>query len=60
MALPAAARDAKVRRLIYAASSWAYGNAPMLPESEGMASNAPIFWRPPRSPLPCKTESEIY
>jgi UDP-glucose 4-epimerase len=31
-----AARDAKVRRLIYAASSSAYGDTPTLPKQEGM------------------------
>jgi UDP-glucose 4-epimerase len=34
-----AARDAKVRRVIYAASSSAYGNAPTLPKREDMPSN---------------------
>ena len=34
-----AARDAKVQRVIYAASSSAYGNAPTLPKSEDMAPN---------------------
>jgi|HubBroStandDraft_6_1064221.scaffolds.fasta_scaffold337165_2 nucleoside-diphosphate-sugar epimerase len=55
MALPAAGRDAKVRRLIYAVSSSAYGNAPTLPKFEDMAPNPPP-WKPP-TPLPCKTES---
>jgi len=32
-----AARDAKVRRVIYAASSSAYGDTPTLPKHEGMA-----------------------
>src|SRR5271155_2457699 len=32
-----AARDAKVKRVIYAASSSAYGDTPMLPKHEGMA-----------------------
>jgi nucleoside-diphosphate-sugar epimerase len=32
-----AARDAKVKRVIYAASSSAYGDTPMLPKQEGMA-----------------------
>jgi nucleoside-diphosphate-sugar epimerase len=34
-----AARDAKVRRVIYAASSSAYGNAPTLPKREDMPPN---------------------
>jgi UDP-glucose 4-epimerase len=31
-----AARDAKVRRVVYAGSSSAYGEAPSLPKHEGM------------------------
>jgi nucleoside-diphosphate-sugar epimerase len=46
MALLVAARDAKVRRLIYAASSSACGDAPTLPKSEDMAPNPPISWKP--------------
>jgi nucleoside-diphosphate-sugar epimerase len=34
-----AARDAKVKRVIYAASSSAYGDAPTLPKQEAMAPN---------------------
>jgi UDP-glucose 4-epimerase len=34
-----AARDAKVQRVVYAASSSAYGNAPTLPKTEDMAPN---------------------
>src|SRR5688572_5616184 len=34
-----AARDAKVRRLVFAASSSAYGNTPTLPKHEGMPTN---------------------
>lgn len=34
-----AARDAKVRRVVYAASSSAYGNTATLPKSEGMSAN---------------------
>jgi nucleoside-diphosphate-sugar epimerase len=34
-----AARDAKVKRVIYAASSSAYGDTPSLPKHEGMAPN---------------------
>jgi UDP-glucose 4-epimerase len=34
-----AARDAGVRRVIYAASSSAYGDTPTLPKQEGMVSN---------------------
>jgi UDP-glucose 4-epimerase len=34
-----AARDANVRRVIYAASSSAYGDTPTLPKQEGMVSN---------------------
>jgi UDP-N-acetylglucosamine/UDP-N-acetyl-alpha-D-glucosaminouronate 4-epimerase len=34
-----AARDAKVRRVVYAASSSAYGNMPTLPKSEDMLPN---------------------
>src|SRR5262249_44707832 len=34
-----AARDAKVRRLVYAGSSSAYGNTPTLPKREDMATN---------------------
>ena len=51
MALLLAARDAKVRRLIDAASSSAYGDAPTLPKSEDMAPNAPISWKPPAKPV---------
>ena len=51
MALLGAARDAKVRRLIYAASWSAYGDAPTLPKSEDMASNPPISWKPPAKPI---------
>jgi hypothetical protein len=47
MALPVAARDAIARRLIYAALSWAYGNAPTLQQSEEMAPTPPIFWKSP-------------
>lgn len=34
-----AARDAKVKRVVYAASSSAYGDAPSLPKYEGMVPN---------------------
>jgi UDP-glucose 4-epimerase len=34
-----AARDAKVRRVVYAASSSAYGDTPTLPKHEGMVPN---------------------
>ena len=34
-----AARDAKVKRVVYAASSSAYGDTPTLPKHEGMAPN---------------------
>ena len=34
-----AARDANVRRLVFAASSSAYGNTPTLPKHEGMPTN---------------------
>jgi nucleoside-diphosphate-sugar epimerase len=34
-----AARDAKVKRLVYAGSSSAYGNTPTLPKHEDMATN---------------------
>ncbi|MCU1269488.1 MAG: exopolysaccharide biosynthesis protein [Acidobacteriaceae bacterium] len=34
-----AARDAKVRRIVYAASSSAYGDTPTLPKHEGMVPN---------------------
>lgn len=34
-----AARDAKVKRVVYAASSSAYGDTPMLPKHEGMLPN---------------------
>jgi nucleoside-diphosphate-sugar epimerase len=34
-----AARDAKVRRIVYAASSSAYGNTPTLPKTEDMVLN---------------------
>jgi UDP-glucose 4-epimerase len=34
-----AARDAKVRRLVFAASSSAYGDTPTLPKHEGMPTN---------------------
>jgi nucleoside-diphosphate-sugar epimerase len=46
MACWGAARVAKVRRLIYAASSSVYDNAPNLLEA------------PKQNPLPCKTQSE--
>lgn len=49
-----AARDAGVRRVVYSASSSAYGNAPTLPKEEGMASN-------PRSPYAVtKYVGELY
>ena len=51
MALLGAARVAKVRRLIYAASSSAYRDAPTLPKSEDMASNPPISRKPPAKPV---------
>ncbi len=51
MALLGAARVAKVRRLIYAASSSAYRDAPTLPKSEDMASNPPISSKPPAKPV---------
>lgn len=37
--LLAAAKDAKVRRVVYAGSSSVYGNAPALPKSEGMPAS---------------------
>jgi hypothetical protein len=40
-----AAGCSKLRRLNYAASSSAYGDAPTLPKSEVMAFNAPISWK---------------
>ena len=52
MALLVAARDAKVRLLIYAASSSAYGDAPTLPKSEDMAPNPTISCKPPAKPVP--------
>src|SRR6202167_2814709 len=49
-----AARDAKVRRVIYAASSSAYGDTPTLPKHEAMAPN-------PISPYAvAKLASELY
>ena len=51
MALLVSARDAKVRRLTYAASSSAYGDAPTLPKSEDMAPNPPISWKPQAKPV---------
>ena len=51
MALLDAARDAKVRRLIYAASSSAYSDASTLPKSEDMAPNPPISRKPPAKPV---------
>jgi UDP-glucose 4-epimerase len=39
VALLTAARDAKVKRVIYAASSSAYGDTPTLPQREDMPSN---------------------
>jgi hypothetical protein len=50
MALLVAARDAKVRRLIYAASSSAYGDAPTVPKSEDMAPNPPFSWKTAAKP----------
>jgi hypothetical protein len=49
--LVGAARDAKVRRLIYGASPSAYDDAPTLPKGEDMASNPPISWKPPAKPV---------
>ena len=37
--VPIAARDAKVKRVVYAASSSAYGDTPTLPKREDMAPN---------------------
>ena len=51
MALLVADRDPKVRRLIYAASSSAYGEASTLPKSEDRAPNPPISWKPPAKPV---------
>jgi nucleoside-diphosphate-sugar epimerase len=51
MALLGAARDAKVRRLIYAASSSASGDAQRFRSGEDMASNPPISWKPPAKPV---------
>jgi nucleoside-diphosphate-sugar epimerase len=51
MAVLGAARVAKVRRLIYAASASACGVAPTLPKSVDMASNPPISWKPPAKPV---------
>ena len=49
-----AARDAKVRRVVYAASSSAYGDTPTLPKHEGMNPN-------PISPYAvAKLASELY
>ncbi|HEX3740701.1 MAG TPA: SDR family oxidoreductase [Terriglobales bacterium] len=49
-----AARDAKVKRVIYAASSSAYGDTPTLPKHEGMLPN-------PNSPYAvAKLASEYY
>jgi len=49
-----AARDAKVKRVVYAASSSAYGDTPTLPKFEGMAPN-------PISPYAvAKLASEFY
>jgi nucleoside-diphosphate-sugar epimerase len=49
-----AARDAGVKRLVYASSSSVYGNAPELPKHEGMAPN-------PRSPYAVsKLAAELY
>ena len=49
-----AARDAKVKRVIYAASSSAYGDTPTLPKQEAMAPN-------PISPYAvAKLASELY
>ena len=42
-----AARDAKAKRVVYAASSSAYGDSPTLPKREDMPS---IRCRPTRSP----------
>jgi nucleoside-diphosphate-sugar epimerase len=49
-----AARDAKVKRVVYAASSSAYGDTPTLPKHEGMVPN-------PISPYAvAKLASELY
>lgn len=49
-----AARDYKVKRLVYAASSSAYGDTPVLPKVETMASN-------PQSPYAtAKLAAELY
>ncbi len=49
-----AARDAKVKRVVYAASSSAYGDTPTLPKHEGMTPN-------PISPYAvAKLASELY
>jgi nucleoside-diphosphate-sugar epimerase len=51
MALLGAARDEKVRRLIYASSSSAYGDAQRFRRGEDMASNPPISWKLPAKPV---------
>jgi nucleoside-diphosphate-sugar epimerase len=62
LALLMAARDAKVKRFVYAASSSAYGDSPVLPKSETMTPS-------PRSPYAvakligehyCRVFSEVF
>jgi len=61
MALPVAARDARVRRLIYAAAASACCNAPTtLPKSEDMASNRPLFEAPNEARCHAKLKADIY
>ena len=57
-----AARDAKVRRVVYAASSSAYGDAPTLPKQETMPPNpiSPYGVSKLAGELYCKVFTQVY
>jgi nucleoside-diphosphate-sugar epimerase len=57
-----AARDARVKRLVYAASSSAYGESPTLPKHEGMTPNplSPYAVSKLAGEKYCKVFTEIY
>ena len=57
MALLGAARDAKVRRLIYAASSSAYGDVPNCRRVKTWHPIRLSPWKPPAKPVAMQTES---
>jgi nucleoside-diphosphate-sugar epimerase len=57
-----AAREAGVRRLVYAASSSAYGNSPVMPKEESMATDpiSPYAVAKLASELYCRSFTRVY